>query len=167
MKKNTELYSGFKKKIQKGSIQVAIPFISYSLLITDRREKCGTYSRFPTWPCCFSAKRKISKILCKILNIMSQIFFRGAGGKTAKRKCFSVGVMILTSFPKHFRIRSSKVTSIFNNEKKKSTQHSQKTDSSAEITNIKEGNFSQISKELDPLRFRGDETKVLITNWVA
>lgn len=108
-----------QKKIQKGSIQVAIPFISYSLLITDRREKCGTYSRFPTWPCCFSAKRKISKILCKILNIMSQIFFRGAGGKTAKRKCFSVGVMILTSFPKHFRIRSSKVTSIFNNKKNK------------------------------------------------
>lgn len=65
--------------------------------------------------CCFSAKRKISKILCKILNIMSQIFLRGAGGKTAKRKCFSIGVMILTSFPKHFGIHSSNVTSIFNN----------------------------------------------------
>lgn len=44
--------------------------------------------------CCFSAKRKISKMLCKILNIMSQIYFRGSGGKTANRKCFSIGVMI-------------------------------------------------------------------------
>lgn len=113
--KRIQNYFQGSKKIQKGSIQVAIPFISCSLLITDRREKCGTYSRFPTWLCCFSAKRKISKILCKILNIMSQIFFRGPGGKTAKRKCFSIGVMILTSFPKHFGIHSSKVTSIFNN----------------------------------------------------
>lgn len=103
------------QKIQKGSIQVTIPFISCSLLITDRRKKCGTYSRFPTWLCCFSAKRKTSKLLCKILNIMSQIFFRVPGGKTAKRKCFSIGVIILTSFPKQFGIHISKVTSIFKN----------------------------------------------------
>jgi len=49
---------------------------------------------------------------------MSRIFFRGVGGKTAKRKCFPIGAIILTSFPKHFGIHNSKVTSIFNNNKK-------------------------------------------------
>lgn len=104
--KRIQNYFQGSKKIQKGSIQVTIPFISCSVLITDRREKCGTYSRFPPWLCCFSAKRKISNILCKILNVMSQIFFRGAEGKTAKIKCFSIAVMILISFPKHFGIHS-------------------------------------------------------------
>lgn len=104
--KRIQNYFQGSKKIQKGSIQVTIPFISCSVLITDRREKCGTYSRFPPWLCCFSAKRKISNILCKILNIMSQIFFRGAEGKTAKIKCFSIAVTILTSFPKHFGTHS-------------------------------------------------------------
>lgn len=39
---------------------------------------------------------------------MSQIFFRGSAEKTAKRKCFSIGVMVLTSFLKDFGIHNSK-----------------------------------------------------------
>lgn len=75
--------------------------------------------------------------------------------------------MILTSFPKHFGIYSSKATSIFNNNNKRSTQHSYETDYSAHFTNIKEANFSEISKELKPRSFRGDESEVLITNQTA
>lgn len=75
--------------------------------------------------------------------------------------------MILTSFPKHFGIQSSTATSNFNNNNKKSTQRSYKTDYSAHITNVKEANFSEISKELKPLSFRGDESEVLITNQIA
>lgn len=32
---------------------------------------------------------------------------------------------------------------------------------------MKEANFNQISKELSPLSFRGDESEVLITNQIA